>query len=46
VKGTLTAATVPGGDNADESMFNGPPPGEHDSDSAETVAVGMVVKVD
>jgi hypothetical protein len=45
VKGTLTATTV-GGDNADASMCNRPPLGENGTDSAETVAVRMVVKVD
>jgi hypothetical protein len=45
VKGALTAATVRG-DKADESMCNGPPPGENNTDSAETVAVRMAVKVD
>ena len=37
VKGTLAAATVRG-DDADKSMCNGPPPGESDTDGAETVA--------
>jgi hypothetical protein len=46
VKGTLTATTVGGGDNADASMCNRPPLGENGTDSAETVAVRMVVKVD